>query len=444
MNAAALRSLAHLGPETRSAGRLRASGVMLLQWVGHLVAWSGVRLVWCAWGGSLVRIAASQPVVGQLAQSARPWLRAGHSRLLSLSLTLPLTLALAPFIVACDAHDYGAANAPGEPMKPGTSLGGPGNGPGLFSKPRAIDTDGTHLVVIDRSGRVQVIDPNSGRGLAFWRLPDMSGGFPTGVTVAPSPTGDGTTAVWIADTHNHRVSVYAMPTLDNGAWLLAPTNPALLLRFGGIGDGPGKFTYPSDIAVLTGPDGKSIDRVYVSEFGGHDRVSIFTLSSTPAGELAAKFVSSFGVEGPPSDTAITFQRPQGMNFLNLPVGPRSQRRTRLLLSDSINHRLGVFELDGALVRWFDTPGQFLHPRGIEVLADGSALVVEFGRNRVQRIDTQTGATLGVWGRAGRGLGELAEPWTLCSVGGVTFVVDALNHRLVRMQTPRPDWRPASP
>ncbi|MFN9931277.1 MAG: hypothetical protein ACK54T_11520, partial [bacterium] len=82
-------------------------------------------------------------------------------------------------------------------------------------------------------------------------------------------------------------------------------------------------------------------------------------------------------------------------------------------------------------------GQFSHPRGVSVLGDGSVLVVEFGNNRVQHVDISTGQTLGLWGRAGSGRGELAEPWAIALVGAEGFIVDALNHRLVRMRLPSP-------
>jgi len=64
------------------------------------------------------------------------------------------------------------------------------------------------------------------------------------------------------------------------------------------------------------------------------------------------------------------------------------------------------------------------------------MVSEFGGGRVQRIDVKTGESLGSWGRAGRGEGELAEPWALAVLGGRTFVVDSANNRLVGFATPR--------
>ncbi|MBY0307906.1 MAG: hypothetical protein K2Q09_04110, partial [Phycisphaerales bacterium] len=179
------------------------------------------------------------------------------------------------------------------PLSPGRIVGGPGDLPGHFVKPRVIDSDGKHLVVIDRSGRIQVVEPDEGRCVAMWRLPETQLGYPTGVTIAPSPKGDGAEAVWVADTHYNRVLVYAMPAIPSDG-SMNTVQPEVLLTLGKYGTGPGEFTYPSDVLVLTEPDGRTIRRVYVSEFGGNDRVSIF---EPRGGERSLAFVSQIGHGG---------------------------------------------------------------------------------------------------------------------------------------------------
>ena len=42
--------------------------------------------------------------------------------------------------------------------------------------------------------------------------------------------------------------------------------------------------------------------------------------------------------------------------------------------------------------------------------DGDLIVCEFGNNRVQKIDKQTGRGKATWGGAGREPGQLAYPW----------------------------------
>jgi len=332
----------------------------------------------------------------------------------------------------------GCRRAPSDtpsPLAPGTIIGGPGDAPGRFIKPRAIDSDGSHLVVIDRSGRVQVLEPDDGRCVAVWRLPETHLGYPTGVTIGLSPRGDGAEAVWIADTHYNRVLVYAMPALPKDG-SMSTAQPELLLSFGTYGTGPGEFTYPSDVLVLSQPDGKTIKRVYVSEFGGNDRVSMFE----PAGAGTPppmKFVGQFGHAGDAADPS-GFQRPQSVVLR--PAG--GTRQDELVVTDSINHRIGRFTLDGGFIAWLNgagvpgrAPGQFWHPRGLLMLEDGTAMVVEFGNNRLQQINLDTGACLGLFGAPGSGVGEVAEPWALASIGRRGFVVDARNHRLIEMKLP---------
>lgn len=318
------------------------------------------------------------------------------------------------------------------PIKPGRIIGGPGSQPGFFTKPRAIDTDGTNLFVVDRSGRVQIVDPVSGDCLAFWKMPDTQLGYPTGITIGPSPTGDGKKAVWIPDTHYNRVLVYAMPPLGKPGARVDESHPALLLSFGTYGTGPGQFTYPSDVALATDASGTKISRIYVSEFGGDDRVSIFSLDKPDS----PTFISSFG--GPANDDNPNgFLRPQ-----SIAIEPDTGD---LIISDSIDHRIGRFAPDGSFKKWIGgsairgtssaTPGAFSHPRGLLLLKDHSALVVEFGNNRIQRIDTASGQSLGLWGTPGSGPGELAEPWAICAIGPMAYIVDARNHRIIEMNLP---------
>jgi len=82
-----------------------------------------------------------------------------------------------------------------------------------------------------------------------------------------------------------------------------------------------------------------------------------------------------------------------------------------------------------------TPGHFYHPRGITILPDGTALIVEFGNNRVQHVNLATGECLGLWGKGGRGDGELAEPWALAKLGRSVYIVDSMNHRIVVTDIP---------
>ncbi|MGA1401334.1 MAG: hypothetical protein ACO38P_13210, partial [Phycisphaerales bacterium] len=266
-------------------------------------------------------------------------------------------------------------------------LGGPGSVPGRFRKPRALSIDpqdGSYWIV-DRSGRVQRLD-REGKVVGGWTMPEFRLGFPTGITVEA----DGT--VLVPDTHYHRVIAFDREGRE-------------LRRFGSYGTEPGRFIYPTDVLRL--PDG----RLLVSEYGGADRVQVFT----PQGEFL------FGFDG--SETGERFRRPQSMAILG----------EELFIADSGNHRIVVTDFAGRVRRILAglgrEPGRVAYPYGLAFDADGMLLVTEFGNNRVQRLDPATGASLGVWGGFGSAPGRLKYPWAVDERDGVVAVLDSGNDRL---------------
>ncbi|MCC6660344.1 MAG: hypothetical protein IT437_05610 [Phycisphaerales bacterium] len=312
-------------------------------------------------------------------------------------------------------------------------LGEAGNSPGQFVFPRALDADASSLWVIDKTARIQRLDPQTGKAWVCWQTPAHELGKPTGVTVGPGPRGR--PALYVPDTHYQRVLVYSAPADVH-------EEPRELYRFGAFGRGPGQFIYPTDVAVLPAPDGKGPGRLYVSEYGGNDRVSVFGPDH--------EFLFSFGrpAEGaevslppelrgdnadPPAE-GPSFNRPQAIAL--------DAARKRMVITDACDHRLGVFDLDGRLIRWIGSaeqvgsePGRFNYPYGLALMDDGTVLVSEVGNHRVQRIDPETGAPLGVYGSVGRGPGEFFTPWAVAVRGGEAWVLDSGNNRLESFDSP---------
>jgi len=267
-------------------------------------------------------------------------------------------------------------------------FGGPGLGPGEFRYPRAIAVaaDGT-VFVVDKSGRIQRFGPD-GRYQTSWRLERCQAGYPTGLTVGPRGR------LFVADTHNHRVLVF-----DREGTRLA--------SFGSYGTGDGQFLFPDDVAVDR--DGY----VYVSEYGGNDRISRFTPDY--------RFVCSFG--GPDA-------------------GPGSLRRPRALavdaeqtiwVADAGHHRVCRFTRDGTWLGAFGglgrDLGQLRYPYDVAVCKDGTLLVCEYGNNRLQWF-TPRGRALATWGGPGRQPGQLLSPWgAQPGLGGRVYVVDSGNARI---------------
>jgi iron(III) transport system ATP-binding protein len=255
--------------------------------------------------------------------------------------------------------------------------------------PRAItaSSDG-ELFVLDNAGRVLVLD-EQGVCRRRWWMPEYRVGKPERVLVRRNGT------LAIADTHYHRV-------------VLFDPQGTLVGMFGRKGEGPGEFIYP--IAIAEDDRG----RLYVCEYGGHDRVQVFQ----PDGEYLAEF-GSFGT-GPGQ-----FQRPSGILW----------RDHRLYIVDAFNNRLQVFHEDGRLVAL--GPEQFaaeLHyPYDIAACPQGSLYVVEYGAGRVTRFSVD-GTFLGRYGRVGDGSGALSRPWGLTvDRRGRVLIADTDNRRIVAWQ-----------
>lgn len=334
-------------------------------------------------------------------------------------------------VVACVAMlgvpGCGGAPASG-PIETTAIFGEVGLSPGQFSYPRAMDADSRSLWVIDKQARVQRLDVKTGLQLGEWQMPKWELGKPTGITVW-DPTGrDEDALVFVADTHYHRVAVYRPSAARPGGGVAEA-----IAEFGGFGTEPGRFIYTTDVAILPSADGRRIEKVYVSEYGGNDRVSVFRAPEVVGqGEFVHEFsFGGFGTDGGPE---VRFNRPQSLWL--------DARGRRLYIADACNHRIGVFTLDGKLEQWFGgpesvgtQPGSFKYPYGITGLGDGTAVVVEFGNSRVQRIDLTTGASLGVYGGLGRREGLLTSPWSSARVGETLFVLDSGNNRVVGMRSP---------
>ena len=265
-------------------------------------------------------------------------------------------------------------------------IGRGGRGPGEFLYPRGVDVgpDGSFWVV-DRTGRIQRLSP-AGQALATVTVPETTNGYPIGLGLGP----DG--RLYVADTHYNRVLIYKDMVLAGS--------------FGDFGTSPGEFIYPTDVAFAG-------NHIYVSEYGGNDRVSMFTADG--------KFVRSFGRPGSGDGE---FSRPAAMAI--------DEARGTLYVADSCNHRIVRLSLDGAWMGSFGSegsgPGNLRYPYGLALRPDGTLAVSEYGNNRVQVFDAE-GRSLSVMGGAGREPGRLAYPWGIAAAGDTLVIVDAGNNRL---------------
>lgn len=329
----------------------------------------------------------------------------------------------AGLLTALGCGDPVASDAGG--LRVSRTFGEIGTAPGHFNYPRAMDaTADGRLVVVDKNARIQIFDPADGTLLGGFRTPDWSQGKPSGLTIAQHPADPSKQAIWVADTHYHRVLVYALDAASGDP----EASPEPILSFGSYGRDPGHLIYTTDVAVAPAPAGApagALD-VFVSEYGGNDRVTRFRVHNG-----AAEPVLTFGRFGYAHEDDLVFHRPQSLLW--------DDARQELIVADSGNHRVGRFTRDGELLGWMGSPdtagdgaGGFFYPRGLSLFDDGTLLVAEFGGNRLQRVDLHAGASLGVFGEAGRGVGQLASPWAAVLIGddpSEVAVLDSGNNRV---------------
>jgi len=293
---------------------------------------------------------------------------------------IAITVVLLCTLVACHADEK-------DPILHTVVMGSAGRSDNHFMTPRAIDANEDCIVVIDKTGRLQTFS-GTGQFQSSWDLELSGTGYPTGVSI------DNDGNIWIADTHQHRV-------------LVLDSEGTTVLTFGSYGTEDGQFLYPTDIAF--GLQGE----VYVSEYGGNDRINVFDRSGT--------FIRSIGGHG---DGRNEFRRPQSIVV--------DQSTGDLYVADSGNHRIVVLDRNGEVIRIISEvgrePSKLLYPYGLLFDTPDTLLVCEFGNNRLQRFSTD-GKSLGIWGSAGSEMGLLRTPWGVAATSGGIVIADTGNNRL---------------
>ncbi|REK26859.1 MAG: ATP-binding cassette domain-containing protein [Planctomycetota bacterium] len=258
---------------------------------------------------------------------------------------------------------------------------------GFLPAPRAMTfgPDGM-LYVLDDAGRVLVYD-SEGELARRWRMPESDVGNPEGICVLR----DG--RVCVADTHYHRCVFF-----DEAGEFLG--------TFGENGEGPGQFIFPCGVVQ------DSQGNVYVSEYGGNDRIQKFTED----GECLMQF-GSVGTE--PGQ----FQRASGLAWHDGTV----------YVADAINNRIQAFRDSGEFDRIVNRAGSadLDYPYDVAV-QDESLYVVEYKAGRVSRLSFE-GEVIGRFGSTGRGENQFWTPWGLAvNSQGRIVVGDTGNRRMVEL------------
>ncbi len=184
--------------------------------------------------------------------------------------------------------------------------------------------------------------------------------------------------------------------------------------FGSQGSSAGELQRPRAIAIAR--DGT----VYVADTANH-RIQHFDASGTWLGGWG-----TFGDVAAGSAPGGTFNEPWGIALA--PDG-------KVLVADTWNHRIQVFQPDGTFVRMWGTLGQgaspqeLYGPRAITVDERGRVFVVDTGNKRVMVYDEEGGYLTQV-GSAGFEAGQFDEPVGISlTPAGDLVVADTWNRRV---------------
>lgn len=192
----------------------------------------------------------------------------------------------------------------------------------------------------------------------------------------------------------------------------------LLRRFGSYGTGRGQFL------LVTGICEDARGFLYLADYGGaFDRVSKWTHDG--------KLVATWGHHG---ENLGEFRRPCGLAIARDAAG----HETDLLVADVNNHRIQRLDRNtgrslGSFGGPGSAPGRLNYPFAVAVDKQGLIYTAEFGGHRVQKWSRE-GKPLAIWGRPGRHIGQLANPRGL-TVGpdGAIYVSDTMNNRVQKFR-----------
>ncbi len=195
---------------------------------------------------------------------------------------------------------------------------------------------------------------------------------------------------------------------------------AAISVFGSAGSGDGQFSSPHGISV--GSDGS----IYIADGLNNQRVEKF--------DAAGKFVAHIG-------------GPSGENNLNPPAGlfkepwdVAAAPDGSIYVADTWNHRVQHLKADGTFISawgtYSNTGGQaagadsgFFGPRGIAIDANGRVLVADTGNKRIQIFDAN-GKFISQFGGPGLLPGNLDEPvGVTVDTKGNIIVADTWNGRI---------------
>jgi DNA-binding beta-propeller fold protein YncE len=349
-----------------------------------------------------------------------------------------------------------------------TTTGGDGTGPGQFSAPQTLFTNGALIDVSDTYNYdiEEFTVDGSGNPVYLDRIaqgtPPSDPGFNGAWSVAYGPSGE----LYATDWFNHRVEKFN----PDGSFAFA---------FGSYGAQPGQLEYPRGVAVS--PDG-----TYVAVAQENNNIALFNSDGTyktefsPTGGLhrprqvviapdGTLWIADYGhnrvlhlcgitiVTGE-CNPAVKAEKP-GTILLNLTTGPGGAKLNEpegvvlddaghVLVADSGNNKVEEYNTNGSYVATLTTTGngslQTKFPAELAVIGPSGGqilLIADSGNNRmlaVNLVGSTATANLS-FGSLGSGPGQFNTPDSVAynPIDGQVAVADFLNNRLSLWTTSPP-------
>ncbi len=278
-------------------------------------------------------------------------------------------------------------------------IGRPGTGDGEFRSPRGLAVSERGLAVLDKTGRLQVLDLD---GTPRRSLVIVGGNVRRGLPIGVTWLADGRLAV--ADTHSGRIR------------LIDPATGAET-AFGRYGLAAGEFLYPQRLVARGDGD------LVVTDHGMGTTNRVQVVGTDGSSRLV------FG--GPrPEDGALV--RPMGVVVLPDAGGfVVADQRAGLVRFGPDGRFVGV------LPGW--SYGEDVLAYGLTRAPDGTLYATDLAGHRVLRLAAD-GTPTGVLGRAGTEPGAFREPWDVAWWDGRLYVADMGNHRVQVFDADDADWQ----
>jgi len=237
------------------------------------------------------------------------------------------------------------------------TFGSKGKETGQVNRPMHLEFGGDTLYVPEYlNDRIQLFSP-TGQSLSIFGEEGTGKGHfdaPGGIA-ADKKSG----SLLVADFYNHLIQKF-------------DTDGIFIRQFGkgNYGTEPGVFTYPTDVAFLSG------GRFVVAD-AYNNRIQLLN----SAGEVEWMIPEN------------TTEADSSTARFNVATAVATDFRDRIYTVDFENHRIQIFSEDGDFLTQFGTngngDGEFERPTDVAIDKNGHIFVVDFGNNRIQQFNIKT-------------------------------------------------------